>query len=115
MLVDVSQRRSSCPINLCVETFGDRWSLLVIRDLMLRGYSTYKQLASAREGIATNILADRLARLEQEGIISSRPDPSDGRKQLYRLTEKGIDLAPILMEMARWSSKHAGARPSPAL
>jgi DNA-binding HxlR family transcriptional regulator len=106
----VSARRSSCPINVCLETFGDRWSLLVIRDLMLRGYRTYKELSSATEGIATNILADRLAKLEQDGIITSSPDPSDGRKQLYKLTKKGIDLAPILMEMARWSTRHAGAR-----
>jgi DNA-binding HxlR family transcriptional regulator len=107
--------RSSCPINACVEIFGDRWSLLVIRDLMLRGYRTYKELMSAAEGIATNILADRLAKLEDAGILASMPDPRDGRKQLYRLTEKGVDLAPIVMEMARWAVTHDGARGSPAL
>ena len=107
--------RSACPINVCVEVLGDRWSLLVIRDLMLRGFRTYKELLSSAEGIATNILADRLTKLEEAGIITSRADPDDGRKLIYRLTAKGIDLAPILMEMARWSTKHEGARATPAL
>jgi DNA-binding HxlR family transcriptional regulator len=100
---------------MCLEIFGDRWSLLVIRDLMLRNFRSYKDLLSSPEGIATNILADRLSRLEEAGIITSRRDPEDRRRLLYLLTAKGIDLAPVLLEMARWSTKHEGARPPPAM
>src|SRR5438045_1513485 len=82
---------------------------------MLRGFRTYKELLSSAEGIATNILADRLVKLEEAAIIASQPDPDDGRRLQYRLTAKGIDLAPVLMEMARWSTKHEGARATPAL
>jgi len=99
-------RRSSCPINVSLEIFGDRWSLLIIRDLMLRSYRTYKEFLSSDEGIATNILADRLQRLEAAGIISTSRDADDGRKVVYRLTEKGIDLAPILVELVLWSAQH---------
>ncbi len=107
--------RSHCPINLCVEIFGDRWSLLMIRDLMMRGQRTYKELRSSGEGIATNILADRLTKLEDAGILVAAPHPDDGRMQLYRLTAKGIALAPVLMEMARWALEHAGAHAPPEL
>jgi DNA-binding HxlR family transcriptional regulator len=85
---------------------GDRWSLLIIRDMMLRGASTYKEFMDCYEGIATNILADRLRRLVGYGIIRSEPDPSDRRKVSYRLTKKGIDLAPVLMEMVLWAAAH---------
>jgi DNA-binding HxlR family transcriptional regulator len=85
---------------------GDRWSLLIIRDMMLRGAHTYKELLECYEGIATNILADRLRKLAANGIISSRPDPSDGRKLIYRLTPKGIALAPVLTEMVLWAADH---------
>ena len=89
--------RSGCPLNASLEMLGDRWSLLIIRDLMLRSYHTYKELLSSDEGIATNILAERLQRLEAAGIISTSRDAEDRRKVVYRLTEKGIDLAPILV------------------
>jgi DNA-binding HxlR family transcriptional regulator len=85
---------------------GDRWSLLIIRDMMLRGAHTYKDFMSCYEGIATNILADRLRKLIDYGIITTRPDPGDKRKLLYSLTEKGIDLAPVLTEMVLWASAH---------
>jgi DNA-binding HxlR family transcriptional regulator len=85
---------------------GDRWSLLIIRDMMLRGVRTYKELMQSYEGIATNILADRLRKLEAYGIVRAEPDPSDGRKRIYLLTEKGIDLAPVLTEMVLWASAH---------
>lgn len=85
---------------------GDRWSLLVIRDMMLRDASTYKEFMDCYEGIATNILADRLHRLAEYGIIRAEPDPSDGRKVIYRLTRKGIDLAPVLTEMVLWAAVH---------
>ena len=89
------RRRSECPLNASVEMLGDRWSLLIIRDMMLRGFRTYKQFLECYEGIATNILADRLRKLTASGIIAAEPDPCDGRRLTYRLTAKGIDLAPV--------------------
>jgi len=85
---------------------GDRWSLLIIRDMMLRGFRTYKQFMECYEGIATNILADRLRRLTSNGIVTAAPDPRDGRKLIYLLTAKGIDLAPVLTEMVLWAAAH---------
>lgn len=99
-------RRSGCPLNASVEMLGDRWSLLIIRDMMLRGFRTYKEFMECYEGIATNILADRLQKLVSYGIIAATPDPSDGRKLIYRLTKKGIDLAPVLTEMVLWAAAH---------
>ena len=100
------KRRSGCPLNASVETLGDRWSLLIIRDMMLRGFRTYKEFLESHEKIATNILADRLRKLEAYGIITTEPDPSDGRKLIYSLTRKGIDLAPVLTEMVLWAAAH---------
>jgi len=100
------QRRSSCPVNASLEILGDRWSLLIIRDLMLRSYRTYKEFLSSDEGIATNILAERLKRLEAAGIISTSGDAEDRRKVVYRLTAKGIDLAPIIVELILWGAQH---------
>ena len=101
-----AKRRSRCPLNASVEMLGDRWSLLIIRDMMLRGSRSYKEFLESYEGIATNILADRLRRLEVYGIITTKPDPSDGRKLTYLLTAKGIDLAPVLTEMVLWAAAH---------
>ena len=100
------KRRSGCPLNASVETLGDRWSLLIIRDMMLRGFRTYKEFLESFEGIATNILADRLRKLQSYGIITTERDPSDGRRLFYLLTEKGIDLAPVLTEMVLWAARH---------
>jgi DNA-binding HxlR family transcriptional regulator len=99
-------RRSGCPLNATVEMLGDRWSLLILRDMMLRGYQTFNEFLHSEEKIATNILADRLRRLESYGIISSEQDPADGRKLIYSLTAKGIDLAPVLTEMVLWAARH---------
>src|SRR5215470_17133776 len=93
-------------VNASVEMLGDRWSLLIIRDMMLLGRRTFKEFLGSYEGIATNILADRLRRLEAYGIIAALPDPSDGRKLIYQLTPKGIDLAPVLTEMVLWAARH---------
>jgi DNA-binding HxlR family transcriptional regulator len=101
-----SKRRSECPLNASVEMLGDRWSLLIIRDMMLRGFRTYKQFMECYEGIATNILADRLRKLIASGIIVAQPDPADGRKLIYSLTAKGIDLTPVLTEMVLWAAAH---------
>ena len=100
------KRRSGCPLNASVEVLGDRWSLLIIRDMMLRGFRTYKEFLGSYERIATNILADRLQKLIAHGIITNGPDPSDGRKLIYSLTPKGIDLAPVLKEMVLWAAAH---------
>ena len=100
------KRRSGCPLNVSVEILGDRWSLLVIRDMMLRNFRTYKEFLDSHEGIATNILADRLRKLEAHGIIATEADPSDGRKMIYTLTTKGIALAPVLAEMVLWAAGH---------
>jgi DNA-binding HxlR family transcriptional regulator len=99
-------RRSGCPLNASIEMLGDRWSLLIIRDMMLRGSRTFKEFLESHEKIATNILADRLRKLIAYGIITAEPDPSDGRKQIYLLTAKGIDLAPVLTEMVLWAAGH---------
>ena len=99
-------RRSGCPLNASIEMLGDRWSLLIIRDMMLRGSRSFKEFLESYEKIATNILSDRLRRLIAYGIITAKPDPSDGRKQIYLLTAKGIDLAPVLTEMVLWAAAH---------
>ena len=101
-----ARRRSECPLNASVEMLGDRWSLLILRDMMLRGAQTYKEFLGCYEGIATNILADRLRRLAANEIITAKRDSSDGRKTIYVLTAKGIDLAPVLTEMVLWAARH---------
>ena len=98
--------RSGCPVSIALEKFGDRWSLLIIRDLMVRGYTTFRQFQNSGEGIATNILSTRLKKLKAAGIISSESEEADARRVHYRLTEKGIDLAPVLLELLLWSAKH---------
>jgi DNA-binding HxlR family transcriptional regulator len=101
-----AKRRSECPLNASVEILGDRWSLLIIRDIMLRGFRSYKEFLESYEGIATNVLADRLRKLVAHGIITTERDRSDGRKLIYLLTAKGIDLAPVLTEMVLWAAGH---------
>lgn len=93
-------------MSVSLEILGDRWSLLIIRDLMVRGYRTFKEFLNSGEGIATNILADRLEKLEQAGILSAEVDEKDARRLNYRLTEKGIDLAPALLELLIWGARH---------
>jgi DNA-binding HxlR family transcriptional regulator len=100
-------RRSDCPIHFALEAFGDSWTLLIVRDLLLGGGATYTELLDARERIATNVLASRLARLEADGIVAKA---GDGR---YQLTAKGLDLFPILVEMAAWSARHDPRSPVP--
>jgi DNA-binding HxlR family transcriptional regulator len=100
------KRRSGCPVSISLEIFGDRWSLLIIRDLMVRGYRTFKEFEEAGERIATSVLADRLQKLEAAGMITARLDAADGRRVNYRLTKKGIDLAPVLLELLIWGARH---------
>ena len=107
-------RRSDCPINFALETFGDPWSLLIIRDIVYFGKKTYGEFLESEEGMATNILASRLARLEQAGILVKQPSPFDKRKEEYVLTEKGLDLIPVLAEMANWSAQYDAYTAAPA-
>ncbi len=100
------QRRSDCPINFSLETFGDLWSLLIIRDIVYFGRRSYGEFLEAGEGIATNILATRLAQLEEKGILVKKQDPTDKRKDIYSLTNRGLDLIPILLELASWGARH---------
>ena len=100
--------RSGCPVSISLEKIGDRWSLLIIRDLMVRGYHTFKQFQESGEGIATNVLANRLKRLRLADVVSVEADPLDRRKLNYRLTEKGIDLAPVVLGVAGLGSETRG-------
>jgi DNA-binding HxlR family transcriptional regulator len=107
--------RSGCPISIALEIFGDNWSLLIVRDLMFKGLRAFNEFCAAGEGIATNILADRLARLEAAGILARQPDPADARRIHYRLTEKGIDLAPALVEIVLWSARYEDTDAPPSI
>lgn len=95
-------RRSDCPINVSLEILGDRWSLLVVRDLLFKGRNTFQDFLSGSEHIASNVLADRLSRLHHHGVIEGERDANDGRRINYRLTQKGLALAPVLVEMMIW-------------
>ena len=108
------QRRSDCPINFALETFGDPWSLLIIRDIVYFGKKTYGEFLASEEGMATNILASRLAHLEHQGLLMKKPSEQDKRKEEYALTEKGLDLIPILAEIANWSAEHDSHTAAPA-
>ncbi|MCB9914615.1 MAG: helix-turn-helix transcriptional regulator [Planctomycetes bacterium] len=96
------QRRSNCPLAFALDLFGDRWSLLVLRDLVFAGKRRFSEFAASPEGIATNVLSDRLRRLEEAGLLRREPDPEDGRKVLYSLTETGFGLTPALCELVLW-------------
>lgn len=99
-------RHTGCPIAFTLDVLGDRWTLLIIRDLIFMGKRHYGEFLKSGEGIATNVLADRLGRLESEGIVSKQVDPKDQKKYLYRLTDKGEDLLPVLLEMILWGATH---------
>jgi len=106
MAKDQEGCRSPCPIANSLDILGDRWTLLVVRDLMFRGMSEYGQFLEAGEGISTNILADRLNRLVEQGVIERREHSTDKKRVTYVLTEKGIDLMPVLLELVLWATKH---------
>lgn len=103
-----AQLRSDCPINFSLETFGDAWSLLILRDIAYFGKKTYGEFLDSKEGIARNILAARLVQLKQNGLITKNPHP-DKRKDTYELTDKGLDLIPILFDLAQWGMDHSKA------
>ncbi len=106
--------RSPCPVTNALEIFGDKWTLILVRDLFL-GKSQYNEFLASSEGITTNILADRLKRLEAAGIIDKNPYQQNPVRYAYRLTEKGRDLMPILAEIAEWSRKHVNGVAMPKL
>jgi len=100
------EKRSDCPISSSLDILGDRWSLLIVRDLMLYKTRTYGDFTKSEEKIATNILANRLQTLEDKGIIIKLPYPDNKVKGLYKLSPKGIELIPTIIEMALWGEKH---------
>lgn len=101
--------RSRCPINLALEVFGDKWTLLIIRDLMFAGKRHFREFLQSEEGIASNILADRLRLLVAEGIVTRTGDPSHKQKAVYSLTEKGIALLPVLAQVGSWGRRYRPA------
>lgn len=102
----MENHRSLCPINLMVEVVGDKWSFLILRDILFYNKRHFNELRQSEEKIASNILTDRLNMLEREGLISKRADPAHKQKVIYSLTEKGIDLLPLLLEAMVWSLKY---------
>src|SRR5258708_5377687 len=100
------KRRSDCPISAALDIFGDKWTLLIVRDLLFKGKQHYVEFLQSEERPATNILADRLYALEQSGIIIKDIDPAHGSRYLYHLSPKGVDLLPMLAEMILWSAKY---------
>jgi len=108
--------RSGCPINLTIELLGDRWSLIVLRDMMFGNRRHFRELqAQSMEGIASNILADRLKRLVEAGLISRTNDPTHKQKAIYSLTEKAIQLVPLFAEMGAWGRRHLPVTPELAV
>lgn len=106
MKKEKNKLRSHCPVNYGLEAFGDRWTLLILRDIIFRGKRTYGEFLKSEEGFATNILASRLSQLIEAGILVRERHETDGRKDIYSLTEKGLDLIPVLFEMVLWSAKY---------
>jgi DNA-binding HxlR family transcriptional regulator len=105
--------KSHCPINFTVEIFGDTWSLLIVRDMIALGKNTFGEFLDSKERIGPSVLAERLAHLEIKGIITKRPSETDKRKFIYSLTEKGMNVIPIVYEIAVWGSKNSPNPESP--
>ena len=103
--------RSDCPISTALDIFGDKWSLLVIRDILFKGKNTYGAFLASEEKIATNILADRLLRLEAGGLLTKQAHPQSKLKVLYKPTVKAIELIPLLVELIAWSEKYHDVHP----
>lgn len=99
-----NQHKSDCPINFALEIFGDKWTLLIVRDIVYAGKRTHGEFLKSDERIATNILADRLARLECQGILTKATDPKDKRREIFSLTEQGLALIPLLLDLQSWSN-----------
>jgi len=104
--------RSGCPINLSVEVFGDRWSLLVLRDIIFGGRRHFLDLMKSEEGISTNILGDRLKRLVALGMLTAAPDPAHRQRMIYSLTEQAIQLIPVMAHLGAWGRRHLPVTPA---
>ncbi|MDX8512660.1 winged helix-turn-helix transcriptional regulator [Mesorhizobium captivum] len=104
-----TRERSGCPISLSLELIGDRWTLLIIRDMVFAGKRHFREFLQSDEGISSRTLAERLQTLQDEGILTRSEDPSHGLKAIYRLTEAGIDLLPVLATLGAWGSKYRRA------
>src|SRR5438105_649798 len=112
----MDEHRSGCPINLTLEMLGDRWSLIVIRDIMFGNRRHYRTLLNrSEEGIASNVLADRLKRLVAAGLLTKHGDPSHRQKAIYSLAEPAIQLVPLLAQMGAWGRRHTPASPALAI
>lgn len=98
--------KSHCPVNFALEVFGDPWTLLIVRDIVMWGRHSYHEFASSSEGIATNVLAARLEQMKNDGLLHQEASQNDRRQTRYYLTEKGLDLIPPMLEMATWSSRY---------
>jgi DNA-binding HxlR family transcriptional regulator len=102
----MEKNRSDCPISCSLDIIGDRWTLLIIRDIMLRGKMSFSEFLASEEGIATNILVSRLKELESQKIVTKEVSPENRSKYLYSLTQKGADLMPIIIELMDWGAKY---------
>ncbi|GAB3038052.1 winged helix-turn-helix transcriptional regulator [Spirosoma pulveris] len=111
----VIKQRSTCPISTSLDVLGDKWTLLILRDMVFSGKSTYGEFLQSAEKIATNVLADRLAVLESQGILTKSVASDKKSKFTYRLTEKGVDTVPIIMALVQWGSKHCPTVVNPGL
>jgi DNA-binding HxlR family transcriptional regulator len=109
------KQRSTCPVSTALDVLGDKWSLLILRDIVFAGKSTYGEFLQSAEKIATNVLADRLAVLESQGILSKSVASDKKSKFTYRLTEKGVDTVPIIIALVQWGSKHGPTNVDPGL
>lgn len=107
------EHRSHCPIAFALDIFGDKWTLLILRDVIFFGKRFYKDFANSDEAISTNILADRLQKLEEQGILLKRQDEDDKKRYIYVPSRKGLDLVPVMLEMSIWSSDYDGNTAAP--
>lgn len=115
LMSNASRReKSNCPISYSLDLFGDRWTLLVLRDLILHGKTRFAEFQNSAEKIASNTLADRLRRLEEQGIVVRNADRSDARQKIYVVTKKGLSLTPVLLEIAAWGASHDSQTGAPA-
>jgi DNA-binding HxlR family transcriptional regulator len=105
------KEKSSCPINLSLEVIGDRWTLLILRDMVFAGKKHFREFLQSDEGISSRTLADRLQTLQEEGIVTRHDDPRHKLKAVYRLTQAGIDLLPVLVGLGSWGSHYRSADP----
>lgn len=106
MKTDSKKHLTGCPVAFGLDIFGDRWTLLIIRDMLLHGKRTYSDFLASDEKIATNILARRMKHLEDEGVVTRARDPNNRRSFIYTLTDKGLSLTPVLLEIVRWSGDY---------